>query len=121
MEQAVISVFLSSQPIGHKALTHELIVLLGATKPDKIELEKALRRWMELSWFLDEVEVGTGEANPDGTTQHCLNSHWGNSAIFRLSILPTSTISSQTRWNFSAERLKLPFPRLSEPDFWRCR
>ena len=69
MEQAVISVFLSSQPIGQKALTHELIVLLGATKPDKIELEKALRRWIELSWFLDEVEVGTGEPNPDGTTQ----------------------------------------------------
>jgi len=69
MEQAAISVFLSSQPIGHKALTHELIVLLGATKPDKIELEKALRRWTELSWFLDEVEVGTGETNPDGTTQ----------------------------------------------------
>ncbi len=68
MEQAAISVFLSSQPIGHKALTHELIVLLGATKPDKIELEKALRRWTELSWFLDEVEVGTGETNPDGTT-----------------------------------------------------
>jgi len=69
MKQAAISVFLSSQPIGHKALTHELIVLLGATKPDKIELEKALRRWTELSWFLDEVEVGTGETNPDGTTQ----------------------------------------------------
>ena len=61
MEQAVISVFLSSQPIGHKALTQELIVLLGAAKPDKIELEKALRRWTDLSWFLDEVEVATGE------------------------------------------------------------
>ena len=42
MEQAVIAVFLSSQPIGHKALTQELMVLLGATNPDKIELEKAL-------------------------------------------------------------------------------
>ena len=42
MEQAVISVFLNSQPIGHKASTGELIVLLGATRPDKIELEKAL-------------------------------------------------------------------------------
>ena len=58
MEQAVISVFLSSQPIGHRALTHELIALLGAANPDKIELEKALRRWTELSWFLDEVEIG---------------------------------------------------------------
>ena len=60
MEQAVIAVFLSSQPIGHKALTQELMVLLGAAKPDKIELEKALRRWTDLSWFLDEVEVAAG-------------------------------------------------------------
>ena len=60
MEQAVMSVFLSSQPIGHKALIQELIVLLGAANPDKIELEKALRRWTELSWFLDEVEADSG-------------------------------------------------------------
>ncbi len=61
MEQAVISVFLSSQPIGHKASTQELVVLLGAAQPDKIELEKAMLRWAELSWFLDEVEVATGK------------------------------------------------------------
>ena len=69
IEQAVVSVFLSSQPIGQKALTQELVVLLGATNPDKIELEKALRRWTEVSWFLDEVEVGTGGTSPDGTRQ----------------------------------------------------
>ncbi len=69
MEQAVVSVFLSSQPIGQKALTHELVVLVGATNPDKIELEKALHRWTELSWFLDEVEVSAAEASPDGTKQ----------------------------------------------------
>ena len=63
MEQAVISVFLSSQPIGQKASTQELIVLLGATSPDKIELEKALRRWTEVSWFLDEAEIATGETD----------------------------------------------------------
>ena len=62
MEQAVVAVFLSSQPIGHKALTQELLVLLGTAKPDKIELEKALRRWTELSWFLDEAEVATSAA-----------------------------------------------------------
>ncbi len=66
MEQAVVAVFLSSQPIGHKALTQELMVLLGAARPDKIELEKALRRWTELSWFLDEVEVSTGSGNGGG-------------------------------------------------------
>ncbi|MCY4603567.1 MAG: DUF499 domain-containing protein [Gemmatimonadetes bacterium] len=60
MEQAVVAVFLSSQPIGHRALTQELMVLIGAAKPDKIELEKALRRWTELSWFLDDEEVSIG-------------------------------------------------------------
>ena len=65
VEQAVMSVFLSSQPVGHKALTQELLVLAGATSPDKIELEKALHRWTEVSWFLDEEDVGptAGEAN----------------------------------------------------------
>ena len=69
MEQAVVSVFLSSQPIGQKALTRELAVLVGATNPDKIELEKALHRWTELSWFLDEMEVSAVEASPDETKQ----------------------------------------------------
>lgn len=67
VEQAVISVFLSSQPIGHKALTRELVLLLGTAEPDRIELEKALHRWTEVSWFLDEAEVATGGRNPDGT------------------------------------------------------
>jgi hypothetical protein len=63
VEQAVIATFLHSQPIGQKALTRELLVLLGASKPDKIELGKGLRRWAELSWFLDEAaltEAGNG-------------------------------------------------------------
>ena len=68
MEQAVMSVFLSSQPIGQKALTPELMVLIGAANPDKIELEKALRRWTELSWFLDEQEIGSGESDANGAT-----------------------------------------------------
>ena len=55
-EQAVCAVFLSSQPIGQKALTPDLVRLIGAAKPDRIELEQALRRWTELSWFLDDTE-----------------------------------------------------------------
>ena len=69
IEQAVISIFLSSQPITQKASTPELMRLIGAAKPDKIELEKALRRWTELSWFLDEEEVAIGEADAAGATQ----------------------------------------------------
>jgi hypothetical protein len=61
VEQAVMATFLHSQPIGQRALTRDLVVLLGATQPDRIELEKALLRWTETSWFLDESAlVGNG-------------------------------------------------------------
>jgi len=53
-EQAVFATFVHSQPTGQKAHTRDLMVLLGPSNPDRIELEKALRRWTELSWFLDE-------------------------------------------------------------------
>ncbi len=65
VEQAVMATFLHSQPIGQRALTRELLVLLGATRPDRIELEKALLRWTEVSWFLDESAMagaGNGAA-----------------------------------------------------------
>ena len=60
-EQAVIAVFLHSQPIGHKAHTPELMRLAGGAGPDAIELEKGLRRWRELSWFLDDADAGADE------------------------------------------------------------
>ena len=59
LEQAVVAVFLSCQPVGQKASTPELMVLLGAAKPDPIELATGLQRWTEVSWFLDETEVAT--------------------------------------------------------------
>lgn len=65
LEQAVLATFLHSQPIGQKALTRELLLLVGPTRPDRIELEKALRRWAELSWFLDES--GLHEADDEQT------------------------------------------------------
>ena len=65
IEQAVCTVFLSSQPVGQKAHTRDLIGLVGPTRPDRIELEQGLRRWTDLSWFLDENEFGT-ELAPDG-------------------------------------------------------
>jgi hypothetical protein len=63
MEQAVCAVFLSSQPIGQKARIPDLVALVSATRPDRIELEKALRRWTELSWFLDEAEFASDVAD----------------------------------------------------------
>lgn len=65
VERAVFATFLHSQPINQKAYTHDLLVLLGQTRPDRIELEKALHRWTEVSWFLDEdvmdEDVTTGD------------------------------------------------------------
>jgi Protein of unknown function (DUF499) len=57
IEQAVFSTFLHSQPPNQKALLRDLLLLIGATRPDKIELEKSLRRWTEVSWFLDEASI----------------------------------------------------------------
>ena len=69
IEQAVLATFLHSQPIGQKALTRELLLLLGSTRPDKIDLEKALRRWTEVSWFLDEGAISDAEVGVDGQRQ----------------------------------------------------
>lgn len=54
IQQAVIASFVHSQPIGKTADLSELFVLVGATNPDRITVEKALRRWVDVSWFLDE-------------------------------------------------------------------
>lgn len=56
IEQAVIATFLHSQPPGAKAQLRELLVLVGATRPDKIEIRKGLRDWFDRSWFLDESQ-----------------------------------------------------------------
>ncbi len=64
VEQAVISVFLYSQPVGRKASTPELLRMVGAAGPDGIALRKGLARWRELSWFLDDEDEGdAGEAD----------------------------------------------------------
>jgi hypothetical protein len=58
VEQAVVSVFLYSQPVGRKASTPELLRMVGAAGPDEIALRKGLARWRELSWFLDDEDEG---------------------------------------------------------------
>ena len=60
-EQAVATVFLHSQPIGHKVNTPDLFRMAGSSAPDAIELEKGLRRWREISWFLDDEDLGVDE------------------------------------------------------------
>ena len=56
-EQAVVAVFLHSQPVGHKANTPELVRMIAAGAPGAIDLDKALGRWRELSWFLDDADL----------------------------------------------------------------
>ena len=64
VEQAVFATFLHSQPSGARAQLRELLILVGATRPDKITLQKALREWFDRSWFLDEAaDADNKEAN----------------------------------------------------------
>jgi hypothetical protein len=67
-EQAVFATFLHSQPVGQKASLRDLTVLLSSTRPDKFQLEKALRRWIETSWFLDEAAINDVPVGSDART-----------------------------------------------------
>jgi len=54
IEQAVMATFLHSQPVGQSAKTRDLFVLLGSYRTDKIEMEKGLGRWAQVSHWLDD-------------------------------------------------------------------
>lgn len=54
VEQAIAATFLHSQPIGQSARSRDLMVLLGSTRPDRIELEKGFFRWAQTSHWLDD-------------------------------------------------------------------
>jgi Protein of unknown function (DUF499) len=61
VEQAVVATFLHSQPIGQSARSRDVLVLLGATRPDRIELEKGLMRWAQASFWLDDQYTAVGD------------------------------------------------------------
>lgn len=67
IEQAVVATFLHSQPIGQNAKTRDLMVLLGPTRPDKIELEKGLTRWAQSSYWLDDLFAGIADGRLPAT------------------------------------------------------
>jgi len=69
LEQAVLTTFIHSQPIGHKAQARDLFLMVGPTQPDGISLDKALRRWVESSWFLDESAFDKLTGNRPGSAQ----------------------------------------------------
>lgn len=61
IEQAIVATFLHSQPIGQSARSRDLLVLLGTTRPDRIELEKGLIRWAQASFWLDDQYTAVGD------------------------------------------------------------
>jgi hypothetical protein len=67
VEQAVVTTFLHSQPIGQTAPTRDLLGLLGGARPDRIELEKGLTRWAQMSYWLDDLYTGAQEGQLPGT------------------------------------------------------
>jgi len=67
VEQAVVTTFLHSQPVGQNARTRDLTVLLGSVRPDKIELEKGLARWSQSSYWLDDLYTAVSEGQVPGT------------------------------------------------------
>jgi len=67
IEQVVVATFLHSQPIGQNAKTRDLLVLLGSSRPDKIELEKGLARWAQKSYWLDDLYAASSEDQLPGT------------------------------------------------------
>lgn len=54
VEAAVLSTFLHSQPIGHKAELADLHLLLAHADIDAMSVEKGLSEWQDASWFLKE-------------------------------------------------------------------
>lgn len=66
VEQAVVGTFLHSQPIGQSVKSRDLLVLLGATRTDRIELEKGLLRWARTSFWLDDQYTAMGEDSLPG-------------------------------------------------------
>ena len=67
IEQAVIGTFLHSQPIGQSARSRDLIVLLGMTRPDRIEFEKGLLRWSQTSFWLDDQYAAVSDGQIPST------------------------------------------------------
>lgn len=64
VEEAVVATFLHSQPVGQTARTRDLTVLVGSTRPDKIELEKGLLSWSRVSHWLDDLYAPVGDQLP---------------------------------------------------------
>ena len=61
IEVAAFATFLHSQPTGRSARLRDLILLLAPSRPDKIELEKGLKRWARMSFWLDDRHTANAD------------------------------------------------------------
>lgn len=61
IETAAFGTFLHSQPTGRSARLRDLMLLLAAQRPDKIELEKGLKQWARKSHWLDDRHTANAE------------------------------------------------------------
>ena len=59
IEQAVMITFLHSQPVGMTGALRDILILLGAARPDMIELGKGLCQWAQRSFWLDDRHTDT--------------------------------------------------------------
>lgn len=71
IENAVLSAFLHSQPLGQKADVTDLYALLSHADIDPVSVEKGLEEWRDVSWFLKE----DGSSWCLGTTPNLTNMH----------------------------------------------
>jgi hypothetical protein len=71
LEQVVMATFLHSQPVNQKAALRDLLLLIGSSRPDRIEIGKGLQRWTEESWFLDDTVL-----NQDRVSAADVPKHW---------------------------------------------
>lgn len=73
IEQAVLAIFLHSQPMGQKADSHDLYALLAHPQVDAAALTEGLARWRGRSWFLkDDLDIWALGTTPNLTRMH----HW---------------------------------------------
>jgi len=110
IEQAVIATFLHSQPSTQKASTRDLFLLLGHTRPDRIELEKALISWAEASWFLDEdylQDITTRDAG-----QKALPKQWRLGSKPNLKQMHHDACRNRVGDNFIEQKLNAEIERL---------
>ena len=67
IEQSVLATFLHSQPSGRDGSLKDIKILLGASRPDSIELDKGLVQWAQRSFWLDDRYISVQDGKVPNT------------------------------------------------------